>query len=173
LGGPDAVKWGLRAGLGALLILTLGVKFAGPHPADQTLDPGADVASILGKRLSGAISNNGWGSATNASRVITAPVAGCRDPLTIVTVMPPSFNSADALEAFQRPGDRHYFVYLNWISSKPDRWLLLRMRIWQRAREMLNMSEYSRTNTILYVIEDPNCRVAETSDWRRYWMATP
>jgi hypothetical protein len=167
------VKWALRAGLGALLILTLGVKFAGPRPTSQALDPATDVASILGKRLSGSISNNGWGSAANPSRVITAPVAGCRDPLTIVTVIPPSFNSADALEAFQRPGDRHYFVYLNWISSEPDRWLLLRMRIWQRAREMLNMSEYRRTDTMLYVIEDPTCRVAETSDWRKYWKAIP
>jgi hypothetical protein len=165
------VKWWLRAGLGALLILTLGLKVAGPRPAGRSLDPASAVASILGKRLAGPISNNGWGSAENASRVITAPVAGCRDPLTIVTVLPPSFNSADALQAFQKPGDRHYFAYLDWTSSEPDRWLLLRLRIWQRAREMLNMSDYTRTDTMLYVIEDPDCRVAEASDWRRYWTA--
>ena len=130
----------------------------------------AGVTAALGSRLSGPIAHQPWGSAANPSWVITAPVAGCSAPLTIVTLIPPDFDSEGALRASLKPGDRRYFAYLDWVSDHPDRWRLLRMRIWQRAEAMLDLSEYNATNTMLYVIERSDCHAAETSQWRRYWL---
>ena len=165
------MKWALRAALAAVLALSLGLRFAAVNRVSRQADPTSSLADVLGPRLSGPISHKGWGSQENPSWVITAPVAGCRDPLTIVMVVPPDFNSATALEGFEHPGDRHYFAYLNWISSQPDRWGLLRMRIWQRAEEMLSIVEYNSPRVMLYIIEGPDCHVVETSDWRKYWLA--
>lgn len=164
------MKWGLRALLAALVALSLGLKLALPHVANRTVDPLAGVTSVLGARLSGPITREPWGGAANPASVLIAPVAGCSEPLTIVTVIPPGFDSEEALRGFQKPGDRRYFAYLDWISDQPDRWRLLEMRIWQRTEAMLNLGEYGATNTLLYVIERPDCHVAETSPWRRYWL---
>ncbi len=167
------MKWGLRAFLAVLVMFSLGLRIAVPHVANRTVDPVAGVTSVLGSRLSGAVSREPWGDAANPASVLTAPVAGCSEPLTIVTVIPPGFDSADALRAFQKPGDRRYFAYLDWFSDQPDRWRLLGMRIWQRTEAMANLSEYGATNTLLYVIERRDCHVAETSQWRRYWLTRP
>jgi len=171
LGKPNTVKWGLRAILAALVILSLGLKFAAPYRATQDVEPISGLASVLGSHLSGPMSHKGWGSAENPSWIITAPVTGCREPLTIVTVIPPSFNAAVALASFERPGDRHYFAYLDWISSQPDRWGLLRLRIWQRAQQMLHASAYGSPRVMLYIIESSDCRVVEAVSWRKYWLA--
>lgn len=165
------MKWALRAALAAVLVVSIGLRFAASSQAVRETDPVSSIAAVLGPRLSGRISHKGWGSQENASWVITAPVAGCRDPLTIITVVPPDFNSAAALEGFEKPGDRHVFAYLDWVSSQPDRWGLLRMRIWQRAQEMLNIASYNSPRVMLYIIEGADCRVVETSDWRKYWLA--
>jgi hypothetical protein len=169
VGGPIEVRWALRAVLTVVLLLSLGLRFATQAAPDR--DPILGITAVLGPRLSGPISHEGWGSQDNPSWVITAPVAGCASPLTIVTVVPPDFNSAAALEAFEKPGGRRYFAYLSWISDQPDRWGLLRMRIWQRAQEMLNIVEYVSPRVMLYIIEGADCHVVETSDWRRYWLA--
>jgi hypothetical protein len=165
------VTWTIRAALAAVLVLSLGLRFAALNRASHDADPTTSIAAVLGSRVSGPISHKGWGSQENASWVITAPVTGCREPLTIVTIVPPDFNSAAALEGFEAPGDRHFFAYLDWISTQPDRWGLLRMRIWQRAQEMLNIASYNSPRVMLYIIEGADCRVVETSDWRKYWLA--
>ena len=164
------MNWAVRAALAAVFVLSLGLRFAASNQSSPEADPISSIAAVLGQRLSGPITHRGWGSQENPSRVITAPVSGCRDPLTIVMIVPPDFNSAAALEGFETPGDRHYFAYLNWISSQPDRWGLLRMRIWQRAQEMLNMAAYNSPRVMLFLIEGADCHVVETSDWRRYWL---
>lgn len=166
------MKWPLRAVLGVVLALSLGLRFATTGPTSAAVDPASGIAAVLGSHLSGPISHQGWGSPENASWVITAPVAGCRDPLTIVMVIPPGFESAAALAAFEKPGDRHYFAYLDWISRQPDRWRLLAMRIWQRAQDMLGVDPYSAPRVMLYIIEGADCHVVETSNWRKYWLAT-
>ena len=164
------MKWGLRAILAALVILSLGLKFAAPYRASQDVEPISGLTAVLGSHLSGPMSHKGWGSAQNPSWIVTAPVAGCREPMTIVTVIPPSFDSAAALASFERPGDRHYFAYLDWISSQPDRWLLLKRRIWQRGQEMLHVDGYGSPRVMLYIIESSDCRVAEAVSWRKYWL---
>jgi len=165
------VKWALRAVLALVLALSVGLRFAVTHQPSRAVDPVSGIGAVLGPRLSGPISHQGWGSPQNASWVITVPVFGCHDPLTIVTVIPPGFNSAAALEAFEKPGDRHYFAYLDWISMQPDRWRVLTMRVWQRAQEMLGMVGYNSPRTMLFIIEGADCHVVETSDWRKYWLA--
>jgi hypothetical protein len=165
------VTWTLRAALAAVLLLSLALRLVLFNQASRQTDPISSVTAVLGPRLAGPISHKGWGSEAGASWIITAPVTGCRAPLTIVTIVPPDFNSATALEGFEEPGDRHYFAYLNWISSQPDRWGLLRMRIWQRAQEMLNITPYDSPRVMLYLIEGADCHVVEASDWRKYWLA--
>jgi hypothetical protein len=154
-----------------VLALSLVSRFATTSPSSRSVDPASGIGAVLGARLSGPISHQGWGSPENASWVITAPVAGCHDPLTIVMVVPPGFESAAALAAFEKPGDRHYFAYLDWISSQPDRWRLLAMRIWQRANEMLGVAPYTSPRVMLYIIEGADCHIVETSNWRKYWLA--
>jgi hypothetical protein len=166
------VTWALRAVLALVLVLSLGLRLASANQASRPADPVAGIGAVLGHRLSGPITHQGWGSPENPAWIITAPVAGCRDPLTIVTVIPPGFNSAAALAAFEKPGDRHYFAYLDWISSQPDRFRLLSMRIWERAQEMFNIAPYASPRVMLYVIEGADCHAVETSDWRRYWAVS-
>ena len=165
------MKWLFRTGLAVMVALSLGLRLAATGAAPRVANPVSAVGDVLGPRLSGPISHQGWGSPDNPSWVVTAPVAGCRDPLTIVIVIPPGFESAAALVAFEKPGDRHYFAYLDWISSQPDRLRLLAMRIWQRAQEMLGVASYNSPRVMLYIIEDGDCHVVETSDWRTYWRA--
>jgi hypothetical protein len=165
------VKWWLRAAFAVVLLLSLGLRLLTANQASRTVDPVKGIAAALGPRLAGPIAHKGWGSPENPSWVISAPVTGCRTPLTIVTVIPPGFDSAAALQAFEQRGDRHFFAYLDWLSSQPDRWGLLRMRVWQRIEEMLNIGAYGSPRVMLYIIEGPDCRVVETSDWRRYWLA--
>ena len=165
------MKNALRVAFASVLLLSVGLRFATTGQTSREVDPVSGLRAVLGSRLSGPISHQGWGSPDNPSWVISAPVAGCRDPLTIVMVIPPGFDSATALATFEKPGDRHYFAYLDWISAQPDRWRVLGMRIWQRAREGVGLVEYDSPRVMLYVIEGADCRVIETSDWRNYWRA--
>jgi hypothetical protein len=163
-------KWTLRASIAGFVILSVSLRFAAPTRTEANSDPVLGIESVLGSRLSGPLSNNGWGSPENPTRIVSARVVGCVDPLLIIPIES-RFTNADALLTFQKPGDRHYFAYLNWISREPDRWRLFRMRIWQRVRETLYESNSLRSDVMLYINESGDCHVVETIDWRKYWQA--
>jgi hypothetical protein len=146
------------------------MRFHAPVRTGADADPVLGIGPVLGGHLAGPLSNSGWGSAANPIRLVTAPVVGCVDPLLIVPVVPPRLTTTDALVSFQKPGDRRYFAYLDWMSSEPDRWRLLAMRIWQRAKETVHSSNYLHSNVMLYISESRNCHVVEAIDWKKYWQ---
>lgn len=162
------MTWLLRCGFVVLILLAICWKLA-PRPTfGHAGDASARLGSVLKGRLAGPVTSTRWGGSENRSLIFSAPVGGCAEPVTVVTV-DPSFTAADALGQLQRPGDHHLFAYLDWISDRPDRWALLRRRFQDKVEVVLGRSPYTASDTMMFIVEPSGCKVARTLPWRRFW----
>ena len=162
------MTWLLRGAFLVLIVLTLGWKIAAPPVLEQSGDAAGKVTAVLKGRLSGPVTSQPWGGPKNDSLILSAPVVGCAAPLIVVTVHP-SFTSAEALLQFQPPRGHHLFAYLDWVSDRPDRWMLLRRRIREKAKAMVGLSSYVSSDSMLFIAEPAGCTVARSVPWRRFW----
>jgi len=160
--------WLLRCGFLVLIVLAIWWKLASPPALGHAGDAAANLMSVLNGRLAGPVTSTPWGGPENGSLILSAPIRGCTTPLTVVNISP-SFTAAEALEQLQRPGDRHLFAYLDWISDRSDRWALLWRRVREKVDASLGLSPYVATDTMMFIVEPAGCNVARSIPWRRFW----
>ncbi len=162
------MTWLLRGAFIVLIALTLAWKLSTPPALEHQGDTARTLAAVLRGRLTGPITSQPWGGPTNASLILSAPVAGCAAPLVVVTVNP-SFDSAPALMQLQPPGGHHLFAYQEWVTDRPERWTLLRLRIREKLRTFAGFTPHAAYGRMLFIAEPASCAVARAIPWRRFW----
>jgi hypothetical protein len=164
------MTWLLRGAFILLIAATLAWKLAEAPPLEHSSDTKRALEAVLQGRLAGAIASQPWGGPTDASLILTAPVTGCAAPLTVVTVFP-SFDSAPALLRIQPSGSHHLFAYLDWVSDRPERWTLLRLRAREKIQAALGLGPDTAADRMLFIAEPAGCAQARAIPWRRFWAA--
>jgi hypothetical protein len=100
--------------------------------------------------------------------IAVAHVSDCERPLIVISGQA-SFTPTATLFNYTKPGDRIYFAYLDWLSTKPDRLAVLRRRIGAPVLAMLGLSPYSNSREMLFISEPGECDIVKQVDWSMYW----
>jgi hypothetical protein len=158
--------WTFRAAFGVILIGSLAVR---EQASDVLVENGNLEAAVV--RVGEAHGLVFRGYTTVADADIRAPMFDadrCAGPVLVIP-WSVTFEQEAIMRSAFRPHDIRDYVYLDRSWKRPHRLAVFAERSKYAALAALGLSRYVPSQHMLLVERPPECRLAETVDWRPVW----